>query len=64
MKKRVSWIPEKYAVRGKYLSLENRETGICEDGWRVVLVGTVRLSADQVSERSRDYKNQRKASDI
>lgn len=60
----VSWIPEKYAIKGKYISLENRETGVCEDGWKVVLVGTVRLSADQVSKRSQDYKNQRKVSDI
>ena len=31
-----SWIPEKYAVEGKYLQLKNKVTGEWEDGWRVV----------------------------
>ena len=52
-----SWIPEKFAVKGKWLRLKG------EDHWRVVKVYGRRESRE-VHERSRDFTKQRKASDI
>jgi hypothetical protein len=59
-----SWIPEKFAIRGKVIKLENRETGEQTDGWKVIMVGSKRKESDEVIERSQDYKKTRKASDI
>jgi len=53
----VSWIPEKYSKIGKYLKLKN------DDGWQVIKVNSI-MDSKEVSKRSIDYKNQRKASDI
>lgn len=64
VKRTVSWIPEKYAIKGKIIQLKKRETDEWENGWVVVMVGTIRLTQDQVTERSQDFKKQRKASDI
>jgi hypothetical protein len=58
-----AWIPEKFAVAGKFLELQNKATGEWENGWEVVGVGTGVLKSDIVNERSQDYKNTRKASD-
>ena len=58
----VSWIPEQYAVVGKYLKL--KDDGSWTDGWRVISVGEIRCSAEEVSARSRDYRSQRRVSDI
>jgi hypothetical protein len=54
----ISWIPERYAKKGKYLKLKG------EDGWKVVSVSNLRMPEDLVKERSQDYKHQREASDI
>lgn len=35
--RRVSWIPEKYAVVGKVLKL--KDNGVWSDGWRVIYAG-------------------------
>ena len=59
-----SWLPEKFAVKGKFVELKNRNTGEWVNGWQVISVGDKRLPEDQVTERSQDYKNTRKASDI
>ena len=57
-----SWIPSRYAVRGKTLKLKS-EDGFWEDGWEVVSVGATAPS-EEVNERSRDYTKQREASDV
>jgi hypothetical protein len=59
--RQVSWIPEKFAVQGKYLKL--LEDDVWENGWLVMQVGGRRPSAD-VNIRSRDHLRQRDASDI
>jgi len=58
---KVAWIPEKFAVKGKYLEL--KEDDGWENGWQVMEVG-VRQASEAVRERSLDYRNQRKASDV
>ena len=59
--RQMAWIPEKFAVMGRFLKLT--EEGVSEDGWQVVGVGT-RLTEEYVRERSEDYKHTRRASDI
>jgi hypothetical protein len=59
-----SWIPEEYAVEGKFLELKNRENGEWINGWKVVMVGNHRMTRKEVEERSRDHQKTRKASDI
>ncbi len=54
----ITWIPEKFARKGKFLELKG------EDGWKVLSVGSARLTQDQVSEWSQSYKHQREVSDI
>ncbi len=54
----VAWIPEQFAKEGLFLEIKE------DDGWEVIFVGTIRLDDAYVSERSQDYKHQRKASDI
>ena len=58
----VSWLPEKYAVKGKYLELKNEE-GEWVNGWQVMDI-YARFEASKVRERSQDYKRTRKASDV
>jgi hypothetical protein len=57
-----AWIPEKYAVKDKYIKIK-WEDGKWEDGWRVSYIGGKR-EAKFAEERSRDYKYQREESDI
>lgn len=54
----VSWIPEQYAVLGKYLRIED------DNGWKVMTVGATRLAGDYLQARERDYLNHRKVTDI
>jgi len=51
-----SWIPEKYAKKGKFIRLK-------EDEWEVIHVGSM-MDSKKVQQRSTDYRNQRKMSDI
>ncbi len=53
-----AWIPEFLAHLGQPLNIKG------EDGWIVVLVGQIRMTQDEVSKHSQDYKHQRKVSDI
>jgi len=53
----VVWIPEKYAKEGKWLKIAE------ENGWQVIKTGTP-MSEDYVFGHERDFKDQRKASDI
>ena len=52
-----SWLPEKFAKVGKYVKLKD------DDGWKVVEVFSI-MDSKKVQERSIDYRNQRKVSDI
>jgi hypothetical protein len=57
-----SWLPQKYAVVGKFLKLKNDE-GEWENGWEVTATFAIK-STTEVLARGQDYKHQRKASDI
>ncbi len=52
-----TWIPEKYAKIGNFIRLKE------DNGWEVIEIGNKKDSRE-VQERSMDYKNQRKVSDI
>jgi len=54
----VSWIPEKFAIVGKFLKLKE------ENGWQVEEVYDPAMAYEDVNERSQDYKKTRIASDI
>ncbi len=58
----VSWIPEKFAVKGKYLKL--KEDTVWIDGWLVDSASDESLPGNILNDRSQDYKTQRKGSDI
>ena len=58
-----AWLPDSFAVEGRFLKLKDQETGQWKDGWQVTSVGDVSLSSDVVTERSQDYKRTRQASD-
>lgn len=58
---RVAWIPEKFAVKGKWLKL--KINGQWEDHWQVTAV-YARQETREVYDRSRDHLKQRKASDV
>lgn len=57
-----SWIPEPFCVKGKVLKLKNDE-GVWTNGW-VVLEAWEPRPAKYVEAHERDYKKNRKASDI
>ena len=53
-----AWIPEYLAHQGQPLNIKG------DDGWIVIFVGQIRMTQEDVSMHSQDYKHQRKASDI
>ncbi len=53
----VAWIPEIFAVIGKYLRLGD------DNGWRVSSIGG-RMESGYLFRHNRDYLTQRRASDI
>lgn len=59
----VSWIPDKFAKKGKLLKLKQND-GRWEQGWVVDHVYSQCMLYDEVKERSQDYKHHRKHSDI
>jgi len=59
-----TWLPEKYAVKGKILELKNRDTGEWTKTWKVTMVGTQELTQEQVIKQSRWHANHRNATDI
>jgi hypothetical protein len=59
-----AWIPEKFATPDRILKLQDQSTKEWEDGWKVVSVGTSKVSSSIIAERSQDYKHTREASDI
>lgn len=54
----ISWIPAKAAKLGTTMTLEG-----LSGRWEIIFVGT-ELNEQAVKERSMDYRNTRKASDI
>jgi hypothetical protein len=58
-----SWIPEEFAKLNKYVKLKN-ESDEWIDGWQVISVSENRRTYEECNDRSQDYKNQAKASDI
>ena len=57
----VSWIPAKFAVKGKYLKLKD-EDGNWENGWQVKEVWGARCSLS-VIQASEFYKSHRNGTD-
>jgi hypothetical protein len=57
----VAFIPSVFATEGSFVKLRNG--GVWTDGWKVEHAG-VEMPYEYVRERSQDYKNTRKASDI
>ena len=60
------WIPEKFAVKGKFLEIKN-PNGIFVNGWEVMdgkTEGEVGRDFTYLNERSRDHKKTRSASDM
>jgi len=58
----VTWLPEEFSKVGKVLELE-MESGKWQNGWAVCEVYE-RRKTKEVAERERDYRKNRKASDI
>jgi hypothetical protein len=56
-----SWIPSKFAKLDEYVKL--KENGAWTDGWRVVAVYDT-MPAKFIAERTQDYKNMKKMTDI
>lgn len=56
-----SWIPTKFAVVGRRVGL--KENGVWDDHWTVIEIFSTENSA-MILERSQDWKQTRKASDI
>lgn len=59
----VAWIPEKHAKKGKYIKIK-WEDGTWENGWEVTEVGYPPKEEKYLIDAERDYKNQRKVSDV
>ena len=57
----VAWIPQRHAVIGQNVALTEPDKS--KNGWTVISVGTA-LPEAYVMERSRDYRETRRASDI
>lgn len=58
----IAWIPEQFAIEGKYLRIKKDDTD--ENGWQVVNVGHNRVDGAYLKEHERNYLTQRKASDV
>ena len=59
-----SWIPEKFANKGRVLELKCRETGTWSNGWIVKSVGSFQRDKTEVIQRSQDYKTMKRVTDI
>jgi len=58
-----SWIPERYAVKGKVLKLKDRETKVWRDGWVVESVGLVE-DYEVVCARANSHTKMKEVTDI
>lgn len=57
----VSWIPKKFAVKGRFLRL--KDNGTWTDGWEVIEVWTTKPE-DQVLPYRDDYRSWREVTDV
>jgi len=62
IKNTMSWIPEKFAELGRLVDI--KDDGKWSKGWKVGRINHRKQSNTTMLERSQDYKNTRKASDI
>jgi len=60
---KTTWIPEKFAKKGKYLTLRNDKLEWI-NGWEVIKVNATILTEPQVLVQRDGHKNQRQVSDI
>lgn len=58
----VSWIPEKFAIKGKVLKLKN-DFDKWEDGWCVMECGT-KMPSDMVTDFAEGYNKFKRVTDI
>ena len=58
-----AWIPEKFAIEGKIIDIDDDETG-SKGRWVVKEVGKASSPYSYVNDRSQDHKRTRKTSDI
>jgi hypothetical protein len=61
--KQVAWVPVAFCKVGTNVELLN-ETSQFEKGWKIANVFTLRQDGDYLKEHERDWKTQRKASDL
>lgn len=60
----MAWIPEKFAVVGKYIKIKNSDD-TWDDGWEVTgACSDVKKNSEEANAASQLYKKTRKASDI
>ena len=55
VRKTTSWLPLKFAKKGRMLRLKNSETNIWTDGWKVTKVYALRLKEDEVKSQADAY---------
>ena len=65
----ISWLPSKFATVGTLVDLDephpkDAKLKVRDKGWTVVEIFPGHRTEQDVSDRSRDYKNTRKASDV
>lgn len=61
-REQVSWLPERFAVQGKVLELQD-EKGVWENGW--VVKAAYNKLPEEIVIRNRDlHKHHRKATDV
>lgn len=60
----ILWLPEVYAVKGKFLKLKEKD-GTWDDGWQVIDVfQSIKKNVKQIEVLESSYKHQRKMSDV
>lgn len=59
----ISWIPEKYAVKGRIIKIFDRVKNEWSDNWQVTELYD-KLPASVVESFERDYLKQREQSDV
>ena len=59
----VAWIPQCFANVGQTVKIKDKTSGAWDDGWLVEFASEP-LNAEAVERNERDYRKQRKASDI
>jgi len=63
--RQITWLPETYAKLNSEILLNHHENKTNEKKlWKVISVGKVRFSEDEIRIRERSYKKQRGVSDI